>query len=674
MRDRDKFASPPAPLPIERGAVSCNCLVGKKKLFNNDSNKCGDYLVGEKKIFNDDSNKCQCRLPSPLEKDKKVRCIKRFVNTKIFFLIMLLANKMFAQDPHYSQIFNTPVYHNPAAAGHNVENIRLTAIYRNQWNSVMNPFTTQGVYFDKQVSKVGFGLDITRNGAGETGITKLNLGGSLSYRQSFGEHQIAAGIYVGLMQKSFDPSKMTFDDQYTEDGGYNANATSGEVFSYTKLTRPDAGAGIFWTRGTQQKEIRFKPFAGIAFSHVNQPKEIFIIEENKVYIKKTFQAGAGYMLKEDVEITPSMMYSTQQFSHEMNAGVKGSIMLENRNKVEAGIYHRQHEAWIAYGGYQWNSLMVGMSYDVGTSEIRHGNSFEITLTYIPKAREKRESSYRKSKDQPEKLPPAKKKIADMDHDGIADSVDKCPDVAGTKALKGCPEKKKQSKSNKTKHRQTIVKQPIFVSEKKSVEVVKEELPVVKEKPVEIVATKPVVIQNPDTDGDGIDDITDACPYIKGGIKTHGCPDSDDDGIIDMKDKCPMAAGTAENKGCPVKKENITSTATKTNNIEFEPGKSVIKGFDVIDILEPASDNLYEDASTTIIITGHTDSEGDEMRNMVLSQNRADAVKEYFMKHGVSSDRIKTIAYGETMPLVINDTEEDKQHNRRVEINILKSVK
>lgn len=656
MRVQNKylFASLPTPLQRERGVVSC------------------DHSPTEKKIFNCLSNQYQGRLPSLWEKDKRVRRNKGITHAICFLLSI---NILSAQDAHYSQIFNTPVYHNPAAAGHNVENIRLTAIYRNQWNSVMNPFTTQGAYFDKQVSKVGFGLGITRNGAGATGITKLNLGGSLSYRQSFGQHQVAAGIYVGLMQKSFDPSKMSFDNQYTEDGGYDPNAAGNEVFSYTKLTRPDAGAGVFWTRGTQQKEIRFKPYAGIALSHVNQPKEIFIIEENKVYIKKTFQAGAGYMLKEDVEITPSVMYSTQQFSREMNAGVKGSIMLENRNKVEAGIYHRYQDAFIAYAGYQWNSLMVGLSYDIGTSQIRKGNSFEISLTYIPKAREKRDGSYRKSKDQPEELPPAKKKIADMDRDGIADSVDKCPDVPGVKSLKGCPEKKKETKSKKTKQTSTVVQKPVIVSEKKLVEVAKEEPPLVKEeKSVEIVTAKPVVIQNPDTDGDGIDDVTDACPYIKGGIKTHGCPDSDNDGIIDMKDKCPMEAGTAENKGCPVKKENVTSTATKTNNIEFETGKALIKGFDVIDILEPASDKLYGDVSATIIITGHTDSEGDEMSNMVLSQNRADAVKEYFMKHGVSSDRIKTIAYGETMPLVINDTEEDKQHNRRVEINIIQNVK
>ena len=85
--------------------------------------------------------KVQARTPEPyhpssLERDKRVRLIKQNSNHILFFLLMFIANNLFAQDPHYSQIFNTPVYHNPAAAGHNVENIRLTAIYRNQWNSV----------------------------------------------------------------------------------------------------------------------------------------------------------------------------------------------------------------------------------------------------------------------------------------------------------------------------------------------------------------------------------------------------------------------------------------------------------------------------------------------------------------------------------------------------------
>lgn len=68
------------------------------------------------------------------------------VRNTLFFLMMLSVDFLFAQDAHYSQVFNTPVYHNPAAVGHGVENIRLTAVYRNQWNSVMTPFTTQAIF------------------------------------------------------------------------------------------------------------------------------------------------------------------------------------------------------------------------------------------------------------------------------------------------------------------------------------------------------------------------------------------------------------------------------------------------------------------------------------------------------------------------------------------------
>ena len=56
--------------------------------------------------------------------------------------------------------------------------------------------------------------------------------------------------------------------------------------------------------------------------------------------------------------------------------------------------------------------------------------------------------------------------------------------------------------------------------------------------------------------------------------------------------------------------------------------------------------------------------------MVLSQSRADMVKTYMVKQGIDESRIKTVTYGETMPLEDNTTVEGKQLNRRVEINIL----
>ena len=59
------------------------------------------------------------------------------------------------------------------------------------------------------------------------------------------------------------------------------------------------------------------------------------------------------------------------------------------------------------------------------------------------------------------------------------------------------------------------------------------------------------------------------------------------------------------------------------------------------------------------------------QNMILSQARAEVVKRYMIQQGIASDRIETVAYGETMPLENNLFEEGMMMNRRVEINILK---
>ncbi len=55
---------------------------------------------------------------------------------------------------------------------------------------------------------------------------------------------------------------------------------------------------------------------------------------------------------------------------------------------------------------------------------------------------------------------------------------------------------------------------------------------------------------PDTDGDGIPDANDECPTESGAVENNGCPDADGDGLIDKNDDCPEEVGLPENKGCP----------------------------------------------------------------------------------------------------------------------------
>jgi len=80
--------------------------------------------------------------------------------------------------------------------------------------------------------------------------------------------------------------------------------------------------------------------------------------------------------------------------------------------------------------------------------------------------------------------------------------------------------------------------------------------------------------------------------------------------------------------------------------------------------------INEDQSTTVIVKGHTDDRGSESYNMQLSQRRADAVKNALAQAGVNPARIQAMGYGESQPLVSENTPAAWQQNRRVTLDIL----
>jgi OOP family OmpA-OmpF porin len=204
---------------------------------------------------------------------------------------------------------------------------------------------------------------------------------------------------------------------------------------------------------------------------------------------------------------------------------------------------------------------------------------------------------------------------DRDHDGIADNVDKCPDVPGVAKYQGCP--------------------------------------------------------IPDTDGDGINDEEDQCPTVKGLAKYHGCPmpDKDGDGVADEDDKCPNVAGPASNQGCPVIKEEAKARlAFAAKSIQFETGKSTIK-FASYKMLDDITAILNEYPDYNITVDGYTDNTGNAAKNLSLSQQRSDAVKEYFVKKGIDAGRIKATGHGIENPKADNKTAAGRAENRRVEMDL-----
>ncbi len=85
-------------------------------------------------------------------------------------------------------------------------------------------------------------------------------------------------------------------------------------------------------------------------------------------------------------------------------------------------------------------------------------------------------------------------------------------------------------------------------------------------------------------------------------------------------------------------------------------------------LKSIADVLKENESVKVKILGHTDSDGDDAKNLELSQRRAESVKsELASKFGIDASRMETEGAGETTPVAPNDTPANKALNRRVEL-------
>jgi OOP family OmpA-OmpF porin len=106
-----------------------------------------------------------------------------------------------------------------------------------------------------------------------------------------------------------------------------------------------------------------------------------------------------------------------------------------------------------------------------------------------------------------------------------------------------------------------------------------------------------------------------------------------------------------------------------DNIYFEFDKATLKD-ESIPQLNKVVSFLEENKKITIQLDGHTCSIGQDDYNQKLSEDRARAVLDYLVKNGIKEKRLSSFGFGETSPRESNDTEEDREKNRRVEFVIL----
>lgn len=263
--------------------------------------------------------------------------------------------------------------------------------------------------------------------------------------------------------------------------------------------------------------------------------------------------------------------------------------------------------------------------------------------------------------------------SDSDGDDFLDTMDKCPNEAGV-SPDGCPAAVDSDSDGFLDPDDKCVHEP---------------------------GIAPDGCPDPDRDKDGILNDADACPDTAG-VQPHGCPDTDGDGFRDSEDKCPNEAGVApdgcpdldpdkdgvlipndkcetepetrngyqDEDGCPDEvPEEVKKFTGVIQGIKFATGKATIRP-QSFRHLKKAAKVLVDYGDLRVMISGHTDNVGSDVKNMQLSADRAAAVKTYLSEQGVTEDRIETVGKGETEPVGDNETDEGRQENRRIEFKLI----
>lgn len=256
---------------------------------------------------------------------------------------------------------------------------------------------------------------------------------------------------------------------------------------------------------------------------------------------------------------------------------------------------------------------------------------------------------------------------DKDHDGIVNKLDKCPDqpedLDGFNDLDGCPD---------------------IDNDKDGILDADDRCPNLAE---DVDGFKDADgCPDPDNDEDGIVDGRDQCPDqaedLDGFQDEDGCPDpdNDQDGVLDDRDNCPdtPASVPVDEYGCqlvvapppvvvpvPAEKPRTLMPGRTLEGVNFASGSAELLP-ESVDVLLELAFTLQEDPSRRIEVRGHTDSTGNPVINLDLSQRRAQAVRDALIEMGIDPGRITAVGYGQEFPIADNGTREGRARNRRVE--------
>ncbi len=336
--------------------------------------------------------------------------IRNLFNIAVAFLLGVSALQ--AQDIHFSQFFASPLNLNPATTGVLSCDLRFSAIYRNQWASVLGnkAFSTfsAGLETRMPVGKndfYGLGVNLWADRAGTSQLSSIHgsLSGSFIKQLAGGrkakDMYLVAGGAIGFSQRSINTLNLTFGEQWMGDA-YSASASTGENLGEwnNRFVRADIAAGLFWWMALDD-DNKSNINAGVAFHHLTKMNISFIGQGlEALFLKTTVHLGGDFRVQRRLAIVPNVIMMFQGPSVEANFGTAVRFDFSKRSTsnqaFEIGPWYRivsnpqgriASDAAVIVTRFRYGSSVFGLSYDINVSRLnaatRGNGAFEVSYVY-----------------------------------------------------------------------------------------------------------------------------------------------------------------------------------------------------------------------------------------------------------------------------------------------------
>lgn len=298
-----------------------------------------------------------------------------------------------AQDIHFSQFFEAPLLRNPSLAGIYSGDVRVQAVYRDQWNSVTTAYKTGSLNAEykmpvgKSHDFLTAGLQIMYDKAGTAVLSSTHVLPAINYHKSLSNdvnRYLSLGFMAGPVQRRIDRSKITTNSQYDGLG-------DGENFESNNYTYFDGAVGMsFNSQLTGKQEDNF--YIGLAYHHFNKPKNSFY--RNSVFTlepKWVGSVGVRFGVTPTSYITLQADHSVQGEFNETVAGALYGIKLAegqdgHKYTLHGGAFLRMNDALIPVVKLDYNPFSVSFSYDANISKLKTSSlgrgGFELGVSYV----------------------------------------------------------------------------------------------------------------------------------------------------------------------------------------------------------------------------------------------------------------------------------------------------